>query len=163
MKISSIVSFLDHLTYSAVVPTGLRHTMSRPNSNLPSRTQSFERNRRYIQSVSDIYGRDEVEELLDEIRHLEPGNFLSGDIQDFEIDGSRHLHHVGESTVSVSVQSWDSHAVYRNQRDNMNSPVEVIQAIVVQCRPRQCLEKLELFRLAFLVSVQPIYSDSVIS
>ena len=125
--------------------------MSRPNSNFPSRTQSFERNRRYVQSVSDIYGRDEVEELLDEIRHLEPCSFHTDDIQDFEIDGSRHLQHNGESTISVSVQSWDSHAVYRAQRENMNSPVEVIQSVIVQCRPTQCLEKLELFRLAFLV------------
>ena len=126
--------------------------MSRPTSNFPSRTQSFERNRRYIQSVSDIYGRDEVEELLDEIQHLEPFKIRSDDIQDFEIDGSRHLHqHNRESTFSVSVQSWDSHAMYRNQRE-MNSPVEVIQSVIVQCRPSQCLEKLELFRLAFLVS-----------
>ena len=123
--------------------------MSRPNSNLPSRTHSFERSRRYIQSVSDIYGQDEMEELLDEIRHLEPCNFQSGDIQDFEIDGSRHLPQPGESTISVSVQSWDSHAVYRAK---MNSPLEAIQSILVNFRPKQCLEKLELFRLAFLVS-----------
>ena len=125
--------------------------MSRPSSNFPSRTQSFERNRRYIQSVSDIYGKDEMEELLDEIRHLEPCNFQSGDIQDFEINGSRQLQHTGESTISVSVQSWDSHAVYRNKREELNSPIEVIQSILVHCRPAQCLEKLELFRLAFLV------------
>ncbi|KZS17270.1 uncharacterized protein LOC116918603 isoform X3 [Daphnia magna] len=124
--------------------------MSRQNSNFVSRTQSFERSRRFIQSVSDIYGKDEMEELLDEIRHLEPCNFQSGDIQDFEINGSRHLQNTGESTISVSVQSWDSHAMYRHRTDNMKAPVEVIQSILVHFRPSQCLEKLELFRLAFL-------------
>lgn len=131
-----------------------RHSiMSRPNSNFPSRSHSFERTRRYIQSVSDIYGKDEMEELLDEIQHLEPHNFQSTEIQDFEVDGSRHLHHhqAGESTISVSVQSWDSHAVYRHKMDNMNTTVEAITSILVHCRPSQCLEKLELFRLAFLV------------
>lgn len=91
-----------------------------------------------------------MEELLDEIRHLEPCNFQSGDIQDFEINGSRHLQNTGESTISVSVQSWDSHAMYRHRTDNMKAPVEVIQSILVHFRPSQCLEKLELFRLAFL-------------
>ena len=130
--------------------------MTRQNSNFVSRTQSFERSRRFIQSVSDIYGKDEMEELLDEIRHLEPCNFQSGDIQDFEINGSRHLQNTGESTMSMSVQSWDSHAVYRHRMDNMKAPVEVIQSILIHFRPSQCLEKLELFRLAFLVSVENI-------
>jgi hypothetical protein len=97
-----------------------------------------------------------MEELLDEIRHLEPCNFQSGDIQDFEINGSRHLQNTGESTMSMSVQSWDSHAVYRHRMDNMKAPVEVIQSILIHFRPSQCLEKLELFRLAFLVSVENI-------
>lgn len=127
--------------------------MSRPNLSFPSRTFSFERSRRFIQSVSDIYGKDEMEELLDEIRHLEPCNFQSDEIQDFEIDGSRHLQHTGESTMSVSVQSWDSHAVYRHKMDSMKVPVEAIQSILVHFRPSQCLEKLELFRLAFLVGL----------
>lgn len=126
--------------------------MSRPNFDFPSRSQSFERSRRYIQSVSDIYGKDEMEELLDEIRHLEPCSFRSGEIQDFEIDGSRHFQQTGDSAVSVSVQSWDSHAVYRAKMEQLNSPIQVIQSILVNCRPAQCLEKLELFRLAFLVS-----------
>ena len=131
----------------------LEFIMSRQNTSFISRTQSFEKSRRFIQSVSDIYGKDEMEELLDEIRHLEPCNFQSDDIQDFEIDGSRHLHHTrGESTISVSVQSWDSHAVYRHKMDSMKAPVEAIQSILVHFRPSQCLEKLELFRLAFLVS-----------
>ena len=58
--------------------------MSR-QSRPPSRTQSFERTRRFFKSVSDIYGKDEMEELLDElqnIEHLEPCNFQSRDIQD---------------------------------------------------------------------------------
>lgn len=125
--------------------------MSKPSSSHPSRSQSFERTRRYIKSVSDIYGRDEMEELLDEIKHLEPHNFRSSDIQDFEIDGSRILQNVGESTVSVSMQSWDSHAVYRHKMDSPKLPPEAIQSVLVQCRPRQCLEKLEILRLAFLV------------
>lgn len=126
--------------------------MSRPSVYFPSRSQSFERSRRYIQSVSDIYGKDEMEELLDEIRHLEPCNYRSGEIQDFEIDGSRHFQQTGDSAISVSVQSWDSHTVYRAKMEQLNSPLKTIQSILVNCRPAQCLEKLELFRLAFLVS-----------
>lgn len=129
--------------------------MSRPDFNFPSRSHSFERSRRYIKSVSDIYGKDEMEELLDDIQHLEPHNFRSSEIQDFEVDGSRphlHRHHqVGESTVSVSMQSWDSHAVYRHKMDEMNAAMESITAVLVHCRPSQCFEKLELCRLAFLV------------
>jgi len=71
----------------------------------------------------------------------------------FEIDGSRHFNNTRESTFSVSVQSWDSHAIYRHKMDNMHTPAQVIQSVLLQCRPAQCFEKLELFRLAFLVSV----------
>ena len=133
--------------------------MSKPSSSHPSRSQSFERTRRFIKSVSDIYGRDEMEELLDEIKHLEPHNFQSSDIQDFEIDGSRILPNVGESTVSVSMQSWDSHAIYRNKMDNAMHQPEPIQSVLVQCRPRQCLEKLEILRLAFLVCILKFLSS----
>ncbi|KAG8226094.1 hypothetical protein J437_LFUL006401 [Ladona fulva] len=43
---------------------------------------------RYVHSVSDLYGADEIEVLLEEIRDLEPPS-TAEDFQDFEIDGSR--------------------------------------------------------------------------
>lgn len=71
---------------------------------------------RYIPSVSDLYGTDEIEFLLDEIRDLEPACCQLEDVQDFEIAGSR----AGELSLSLesplgTVTSWDSHIHYRHR------------------------------------------------
>ncbi|XP_037916789.1 uncharacterized protein LOC119655127 isoform X2 [Hermetia illucens] len=71
---------------------------------------------RYIPSVSDLYGTDEIEFLLDEIRDLEPACCQLDDVQDFEIAGSR----AGELSISLespvgTCTSWDSHAHYRQR------------------------------------------------
>ncbi|XP_055705967.1 uncharacterized protein LOC129803432 isoform X1 [Phlebotomus papatasi] len=90
---------------------------------------------RYMPSVSDLYGTDEIEFLLEEIRDLEPACCQLEDIQvhddddcvenshDFEIAGSR----AGELSISLesplgTVTSWDSHAQYRARLGNMQVP-----------------------------------------
>uniref|UniRef100_A0A182YDH2 Uncharacterized protein n=1 Tax=Anopheles stephensi TaxID=30069 RepID=A0A182YDH2_ANOST len=78
---------------------------------------------RYIPSVSDLYGTDEIEFLLDEIRDLEPACCQLEDIQDFEIAGSR----AGELSISLespigTCTSWDSHAHYRQRIGNTPLP-----------------------------------------
>ncbi|XP_055387890.1 uncharacterized protein LOC129616310 isoform X6 [Condylostylus longicornis] len=65
-------------------------------------------------SVSDIYGVDEIDFLLDEIRDLEPACCQLDDVQDFEIAGSR----AGEFSITLdspvgTCTSWDSHAQYK--------------------------------------------------
>lgn len=68
---------------------------------------------RYIPSVSDLYGTDEIDVLLEEIRDLEPpANCRAEDVQDFEIAGSRTAVANLESPAGT-VHSWDSHANYR--------------------------------------------------
>ncbi|KXJ78160.1 hypothetical protein RP20_CCG005371 [Aedes albopictus] len=78
---------------------------------------------RYIPSVSDLYGTDEIEFLLDEIRDLEPACCQLEDIQDFEIAGSR----AGELSISLesplgTCTSWDSHVHYRQRIGNTPLP-----------------------------------------
>lgn len=71
---------------------------------------------RYIPSVSDLYGTDEIELLLDEIRGLEPVCCQLEDEQEFDIAGSR----AGELSLSLesplgTCTSWDSHANYKQR------------------------------------------------
>ena len=103
-------------------------------------TESSVATRHWVNSVSDIYGPDEIEELLDDLNRLELAAFETDDIQDFVIDGSqvgreRH-HHVrrgprgrlraeaqggggpeyrypspSAGSPTSSVCSWDSHQV----------------------------------------------------
>lgn len=69
-----------------------------------------------IRSVSDIYGTDEIDLLLDEIRDLEPA-CCQEDLQDFDIAGSR----AGEISITPldsplgTCSSWDSHLNYRER------------------------------------------------
>lgn len=73
-----------------------------------------------IRSVSDIYGTDEIDFLLEEIRDLEPA-CCQEDLQDFEIAGSR----AGEISITIPLEplesplgtcsSWDSHLNYRER------------------------------------------------
>lgn len=79
-----------------------------------------------IRSVSDIYGTDEIDFLLEEIRDLEPA-CCHEDLQDFEIAGSRageisittplepleHIEHLESPLETCS--SWDSHLNYRER------------------------------------------------
>jgi hypothetical protein len=69
-----------------------------------------------MRSVSDIYGTDEIDFLLDEIRDLEPA-CCQEDLQDYEIAGSR----AGEISITPldsplgTCSSWDSHLNYRER------------------------------------------------
>ena len=45
--------------------------------------------RHWVNSVSDIYGPDEIEELLEDLNRLELAAFETEEIQDFDIDGSQ--------------------------------------------------------------------------
>jgi hypothetical protein len=45
--------------------------------------------RHWVDSVSDIYGPDEIEELLEDLNKLELAALEASDIQDFDIDGSQ--------------------------------------------------------------------------
>ncbi|XP_063701813.1 uncharacterized protein LOC134836441 [Culicoides brevitarsis] len=67
-------------------------------------------------SASDLYGTDEIEFLLEEIRDLEPACCQLDDIQDFDIAGSR----AGNLSLSLdsplgTCSSWDSHVHYRER------------------------------------------------
>ncbi|KAK4885988.1 hypothetical protein RN001_002259 [Aquatica leii] len=87
---------------------------------------------RYINSVSDIIGTDEIEFLLEDIKDLEPTSINPEDIQepdgmscvlqDFEIAGSR----TGALSTDCAggcecdtplgtINSWDSHSHYRHR------------------------------------------------
>jgi hypothetical protein len=69
-----------------------------------------------LRSVSDIYGTDEIDFLLDEIRDLEPA-CCQEDLHDFDIAGSR----AGGVTITPlesplgTCSSWDSHLNYRER------------------------------------------------
>lgn len=98
--------------------------------------------RHWVNSVSDIYGPDEIEELLEDLNRLELAAFETEDIQDFDIDGSqvgsvtaqnkrgrRRIAGLGTNRGNIadgasgpgsptfSVNSWDSHAVYQHYHD----------------------------------------------
>jgi hypothetical protein len=74
-----------------------------------------------IRSVSDIYGTDEIDFLLEEIRDLEPA-CCHEDLQDFEIAGSRAGEIISITTPLEPLESpletcssWDSHLNYRER------------------------------------------------
>ena len=86
--------------------------------------------RHWVNSVSDIYGPDEVEELLADLHRLE---LLTGDREDyreFDIDGSQLCGLESASPVrappalgadppspALSVRSWDSHTHYQQFKE----------------------------------------------
>lgn len=91
---------------------------------------------RYINSVSDLYGADEIEVLLEEIRDLEPASCRPEDIQDFEIAGSQ----TGVATAgidcespAVTVRSWDSHANYRHQLPESSPTASLFSGVILYC------------------------------
>lgn len=83
--------------------------------------------RHWVNSVSDIYGPDEIEELLEDLNRLELAAFETDDIQDFDIDGSqvggrrrggrRGGAAGGATSPTFSESSWDSHAVYQHYKE----------------------------------------------
>ncbi|XP_050077896.1 uncharacterized protein LOC126564824 isoform X1 [Anopheles maculipalpis] len=131
---------------------------------------------RYIPSVSDLYGTDEIEFLLDEIRDLEPaccqlediqvsrpaavtrrGHHLLHDLflslnsilQDFEIAGSR----AGELSISLespigTCTSWDSHAHYRQRIGNTPLP----WGVALHCDASHLTSPTGIVRILLVVS-----------
>lgn len=119
---------------------------------------------RYIPSVSDLYGTDEIELLLDEIRELELEPAVCcqlDDEQDFEIAGSR----AGELSLSLesplgTCTSWDSHANYKQQQQ---TPLP--WGVALHCDPQHLKTPTGIVRILLVVSVCVIdrYLSSQIS
>ncbi|GJQ66591.1 hypothetical protein Trydic_g4567 [Trypoxylus dichotomus] len=103
---------------------------------------------RFINSVSDLYGDDEIELLLQDITELEPtsckvediqaGDGMSSILQDFEIAGSR----TGAlsaadcaggcecETPIGTINSWDSHSHYRRRA---SPDLSLYSGVIVYC------------------------------
>lgn len=110
---------------------------------------------RFIPSVSDLYGTDEIEFLLDEIRDLEPACCQLEDVQDFEIAGSR----AGELSLSLdsplgTVTSWDSHIHYRHRIGQ--SPVP--WGVALHCDAQHLKSPTGIVRILLVVSVCVVVS-----
>ena len=87
--------------------------------------------RHWVNSVSDIYGPDEIEDLLQDLNRLELATFNREDYREFDIDGS-HLGGLDTFPVSpvktppnqdppspaLSVRSWDSHTHYQQFKES---------------------------------------------
>lgn len=88
--------------------------------------------RHWVNSVSDIYGPDEIEELLQDLNRLELTAFEKNDYREFDIDGSlvegmdlyttepgvgyqdhEGLGRVDPPSPAMSSRSWDSHTHYQ--------------------------------------------------
>lgn len=115
---------------------------------------------RYIPSVSDLYGTDEIEFLLDEIRDLEPACCQLDDEQDFEIAGSR----AGELSLSLesplgTVTSWDSHVHYRHRIGHTAAP----WGVALHCDPTHLKTPTGIVRILLVVScLNSIYFNIII-
>ncbi|XP_006607040.1 uncharacterized protein [Glycine max] len=106
---------------------------------------------RYIPSVSDLYGTDEIELLLDEIRELElePVCCQLDDEQDFEIAGSR----AGELSLSLesplgTCTSWDSHANYKQRNGHTPLP----WGVALHCDPQHLKSPTGIVRILLVLS-----------
>ncbi|XP_022233862.2 uncharacterized protein LOC111081998 [Drosophila obscura] len=106
---------------------------------------------RFIPSVSDLYGTDEIELLLDEIRELElePVCCQLDDEQDFEIAGSR----AGELSLSLesplgTCTSWDSHANYKQRSGATPLP----WGVALHCDPQHLKTPTGIVRILLVLS-----------
>ena len=92
--------------------------------------------RHWVNSVSDIYGPDEIEELLQDLNRLELTAFEKNDYREFDIDGSLveglDLYTGGPGpgggyqdndcrgdppSPAMSSRSWDSHTHYQQFKE----------------------------------------------
>lgn len=106
---------------------------------------------RCIQSVSDLYGTDEIDVLLEEIRDLEPANCRAEDVQDFEIAGSR----TGVSNLespAITVRSWDSHANYKHHSGNSPNG-SLFSGVIVYCDETHFRSSTGILRVLLVVSI----------
>ncbi|XP_011295447.1 uncharacterized protein LOC101894460 [Musca domestica] len=109
----------------------------------------MQQTQRYIPSVSDLYGTDEIELLLDEIRELEPVCCQLDDEQDFEIAGSR----AGELSLSLesplgTCTSWDSHANYKQRIAQTPLP----WGVALHCDPQHLKTPTGIVRILLVLS-----------
>lgn len=111
---------------------------------------------RYINSVSDLYGADEIEVLLEEIRDLEPASCRPEDIQDFEIAGSQ----TGVATTeidcespAVTVRSWDSHANYRHQLPESPPTASLFSGVILYCDETHLKSSTGVVRVLLVVNM----------
>jgi hypothetical protein len=110
-----------------------------------------------IRSVSDIYGTDEIDFLLEEIRDLEPA-CCQEDLQDFEIAGSRAG---GEIEISIAAtplesplgtcSSWDSHLNYRERLGE--SQMGWMGGVVLHCDASHLKTPTGIVRILLVVSI----------
>ncbi|XP_046999202.1 uncharacterized protein LOC124615402 [Schistocerca americana] len=122
---------------------------------------------RYINSVSDLYGTDEIEVLLEEIRELEPTSYRPDEIQDFEIAGSRTGTGFGSavpmdggggddddcgSPISGTVHSWDSHANYRHQLPRSTPSASLFSGVVLYCDETHLKSSTGVVRVLLVIS-----------
>ncbi|XP_044315904.1 uncharacterized protein LOC108049598 [Drosophila rhopaloa] len=113
---------------------------------------------RYIPSVSDLYGTDEIELLLDEIRELEiePVCCQLDDEQDFEIAGSRagelshsHSHSLSLESPLGTCTSWDSHANYKQRGGH--TPLRP-WGVALHCDPQHLKSPTGIVRILLVLS-----------
>lgn len=107
---------------------------------------------RFIPSVSDLYGTDEIDLLLDEIKDLEPACYQLDDVQDFEIAGSRadqlSLATELESPLGT-VASWDSHIHYRQHMNQTPLP----WGVALHCHAKHFKSRTGIVRILLVVSI----------
>lgn len=105
---------------------------------------------RYIPSVSDLYGTDEIELLLDEIRGLEPVCCQLDDEREFDIAGSRagELSLSLESPLAATCTSWDSHANYKQRIQQTPLP----WGVALHCDPKHLKTPKGIVRILLVVN-----------
>ena len=111
---------------------------------------------RYINSVSDLYGADEIEVLLEEIRDLEPASCRPEDIQDFEIAGSQTgvaAAGIDCESPAVTVRSWDSHANYRHQLPESSPTASLFSGVILYCDETHLKSSTGVVRVLLVVNM----------
>uniref|UniRef100_A0A1B6CW01 MARVEL domain-containing protein n=1 Tax=Clastoptera arizonana TaxID=38151 RepID=A0A1B6CW01_9HEMI len=111
---------------------------------------------RYLHSVSDLYGADEISVLLEEIRELEPANYRPEDLQDFEIAGSQTGGALGGGNDTPgdvgTVRSWDSHANYKHHAPGSSPTHSIFSGVVMYCDETHLKSGTGVIRLLLVIS-----------
>lgn len=108
-----------------------------------------------FRSVSDIYGTDEIDFLLDEIRDLEP-TCCQEELQDYEIAGSR----VGEISITPlesplgTCSSWDSHLNYRERLGQ----AQLAWGVALHCDSSHLKTPTGIVRILLVVSFAKLFN-----
>ena len=131
MPRSSLADLMDRISLGRASLGGGGGSFHRRGSLYSDISSGSSATRHWVNSVSDIYGPDEIEELLDELNRLEMAGLESTNDpeEEYDVDGShcgvgghpsgsrhhQHHHHRRKphnrsSSPAFSVRSWDSHA-----------------------------------------------------